>query len=206
MHRILLALLVLVATPGVASASLESFLSSVNAQARVDLPGFHATVSAQFDSRCHRWRQCFGWYRPPRMLSWSSRSGRWPSNPPRWFSRPTRPTRAKAGASSRRNSGSIPAPANFTHSRMGTSCTAILRRGAPTRKKAKERRRGTSNYRRRHRSGDASSDEAWMPSLVKGCHFIISACSPLLCLTLPACTTPLISSLHRVSSPPGDTT
>ncbi len=48
MPRILLALLVLVATPGVASASLDSFLSSVNAQARVDLPGFHATVSAQF--------------------------------------------------------------------------------------------------------------------------------------------------------------
>ncbi len=48
MHRILLALFILVATPGVASASLDSFLSSVNAQARVDLPGFHATVSAQF--------------------------------------------------------------------------------------------------------------------------------------------------------------
>jgi hypothetical protein len=40
--------LVLVSLPGVAAASLDHFLSSVNAQARVDLPGFHATVSAQF--------------------------------------------------------------------------------------------------------------------------------------------------------------
>ena len=50
MHRILLALLVLVlvAAPGVASATLDSFLSSVNVQARADLPGFHAKVSAQF--------------------------------------------------------------------------------------------------------------------------------------------------------------
>jgi hypothetical protein len=50
MHRIVLTLLVaiLVTAPGIASASLDSFLSSVNAQARVDLPGFHAKVSAQF--------------------------------------------------------------------------------------------------------------------------------------------------------------
>jgi hypothetical protein len=50
MVRILLAVLVLMlaALPGVAAASLDTFLSSVNAQARVDLPGFHATVSAQF--------------------------------------------------------------------------------------------------------------------------------------------------------------
>ena len=50
MHRSVLALLVvvLVTAPGIASASLDSFLGSVNAQARVDLPGFHATVSAQF--------------------------------------------------------------------------------------------------------------------------------------------------------------
>jgi hypothetical protein len=48
MHRIVLAVLLLVAAPGVASATLDSFLSSVNVQARADLPGFHATVSAQF--------------------------------------------------------------------------------------------------------------------------------------------------------------
>jgi hypothetical protein len=50
MHRMRLAVLlvVFVAVPGVAAASLDSFLGSVNAQARVDLPGFHATVSAQF--------------------------------------------------------------------------------------------------------------------------------------------------------------
>jgi len=50
MVRILLAVLVLMlaALPGIAAASLDSFLGSVNAQARVDLPGFHATVSAQF--------------------------------------------------------------------------------------------------------------------------------------------------------------
>jgi len=50
MHRIVLTLLVaiLVTVPGVAAASLDSFLGSVNAQARVDLPGFHAKVSAQF--------------------------------------------------------------------------------------------------------------------------------------------------------------
>jgi hypothetical protein len=50
MPRIVLVVLVLVfvAAPGVASATLDGFLSSVNAQARVDLPGFHATVSAQF--------------------------------------------------------------------------------------------------------------------------------------------------------------
>jgi len=48
MHRIVLAVLVVVAAPGVASATLDSFLSSVNVQARADLPGFHAKVSAQF--------------------------------------------------------------------------------------------------------------------------------------------------------------
>jgi len=50
MSRILLVilLLVLVGAPAVASASLDSFLSSVNVQARADLPGFHAKVSAQF--------------------------------------------------------------------------------------------------------------------------------------------------------------
>ena len=48
MHRIVLAVLLLVAAPGVASATLDSFLSSVNVQARADLPGFHAKVSAQF--------------------------------------------------------------------------------------------------------------------------------------------------------------
>ena len=47
-HRIVLAVLLLVAAPGVASATLDSFLSSVNVQARADLPGFHAKVSAQF--------------------------------------------------------------------------------------------------------------------------------------------------------------
>ncbi len=50
MHRIVLVALAfaLVVVPGVATASLDSFLSSVNVQARADLPGFHATVSAQF--------------------------------------------------------------------------------------------------------------------------------------------------------------
>jgi hypothetical protein len=50
MHRIVLALFVfvLVTAPEVASASLDSFLGSVNVQARADLPGFHAKVSAQF--------------------------------------------------------------------------------------------------------------------------------------------------------------
>ena len=50
MVRVMLAVLFLMvaALPGVAAASLDSFLGSVNAQARVDLPGFHATVSAQF--------------------------------------------------------------------------------------------------------------------------------------------------------------
>ncbi len=50
MHRIVLAILVVIlaAAPGIASASLDSFLSSVNVQARADLPGFHAKVSAQF--------------------------------------------------------------------------------------------------------------------------------------------------------------
>jgi hypothetical protein len=50
MHRIVLAVLVvvLVAAPGIASASLDRFLGSVNVQARADLPGFHAKVSAQF--------------------------------------------------------------------------------------------------------------------------------------------------------------
>ena len=49
MPRILLVLvLALVSVPGLAAASLDSFLSNVNVQARADLPGFHATVSAQF--------------------------------------------------------------------------------------------------------------------------------------------------------------
>jgi hypothetical protein len=50
MSRILLValLLALVGVPGLAAASLDSFLNSVNVQARADLPGFHAKVSAQF--------------------------------------------------------------------------------------------------------------------------------------------------------------
>lgn len=50
MSRILLLvlLLALVGAPGLAAASLDSFLGSVNVQARADLPGFHAKVSAQF--------------------------------------------------------------------------------------------------------------------------------------------------------------
>ncbi len=41
-------LLVLVGVPAVVSASLDSFLSNVNIQARADLPGFSLTVSTQF--------------------------------------------------------------------------------------------------------------------------------------------------------------
>jgi hypothetical protein len=50
MRRTVFALIVLVlaSAPGIASASLDSFLGSVNVQARADLPGFHAKVSAQF--------------------------------------------------------------------------------------------------------------------------------------------------------------
>jgi hypothetical protein len=50
MHRIILAglLVIFVAVPAVAAASLDSFLNSVNVQAQADLPGFHARVSAQF--------------------------------------------------------------------------------------------------------------------------------------------------------------
>ena len=50
MHRTVLALLVLVlvTAPGVASATLDSFLSNVNVQAQADLAGFYAKVSAQF--------------------------------------------------------------------------------------------------------------------------------------------------------------
>ncbi len=49
-HRLLLTLLLLllVGAPGLASASLDDFLRSVNVQARADLPGFHVKVSAQF--------------------------------------------------------------------------------------------------------------------------------------------------------------
>jgi hypothetical protein len=45
---VVILLLVLVGAPGVASASLDDFLSHVNAQARVDLPGFSLQVSTQF--------------------------------------------------------------------------------------------------------------------------------------------------------------
>jgi hypothetical protein len=38
----------LLVTPPVANASLESFLDSVNVQARADLPGFSMKVAAQF--------------------------------------------------------------------------------------------------------------------------------------------------------------
>jgi hypothetical protein len=50
MARLILALLllVLVGVPAVASATLESFLSNVNVQARADLPGFSLKVSTQF--------------------------------------------------------------------------------------------------------------------------------------------------------------
>ena len=50
MPRIILVVLLLVvaSVPGVASASLDSFLSSVNVQARADLPGFSLQVSTQF--------------------------------------------------------------------------------------------------------------------------------------------------------------
>lgn len=49
MSRILFAvLLVLFGVPAIATASLDSFLGNVNVQARADLPGFSAKVSAQF--------------------------------------------------------------------------------------------------------------------------------------------------------------
>ena len=50
MHRIMFAVLLglCVGLPGVAAASLDSFLGGVNVQARADLLGFHAKVSAQF--------------------------------------------------------------------------------------------------------------------------------------------------------------
>ncbi len=48
MHRILILILVLVGMPGMASASLDDFLGRVNAQARVDLPGFSLQVGTQF--------------------------------------------------------------------------------------------------------------------------------------------------------------
>jgi hypothetical protein len=50
MHRIMVLILfiVLVGMPGIATASLDDFMGRVNVQARADLPGFHATVSAQF--------------------------------------------------------------------------------------------------------------------------------------------------------------
>ena len=48
MHGIIFLLLVLVAMPGIAAASLDDFMGRVNAQARVDLPGFSVQVGAQF--------------------------------------------------------------------------------------------------------------------------------------------------------------
>jgi hypothetical protein len=50
MARLILAvlLLVLLGAPVVASATLDSFLSNVNVQARADLPGFSVKVSTQF--------------------------------------------------------------------------------------------------------------------------------------------------------------
>jgi hypothetical protein len=50
MHRnmVLILLLVLAGMPGLAAASLDDFLRHVNAQARVDLPGFSLQVGAQF--------------------------------------------------------------------------------------------------------------------------------------------------------------
>jgi hypothetical protein len=46
--KVLILLLVLVGMPAIAAASLDDFLGSVNAQARVDLPGFSLQVGAQF--------------------------------------------------------------------------------------------------------------------------------------------------------------
>ena len=50
MHRIIvmILLLVLVGMPGSAAASLDDFLRHVNAQARLDLPGFSLQVGTQF--------------------------------------------------------------------------------------------------------------------------------------------------------------
>ena len=50
MNRIILATLMLVLFCGqaIAGGGLDGFLSNVNVQARADLPGFSATVSAQF--------------------------------------------------------------------------------------------------------------------------------------------------------------
>lgn len=48
MLRVLIPLLVLVGMPGIAAASLDDFMGRVNAQARVDLPGFSVQVGAQF--------------------------------------------------------------------------------------------------------------------------------------------------------------
>ena len=50
MNRILLAALMCIpcSAPAFAAGGLEGFLANLNAQARVDLPGFSAKVSAQF--------------------------------------------------------------------------------------------------------------------------------------------------------------
>jgi len=48
MFRIFILLLVLAGMPGIAAASLDDFMGRVNAQARVDLPGFSLQVSTQF--------------------------------------------------------------------------------------------------------------------------------------------------------------
>jgi hypothetical protein len=48
MRRIIILVLVLVGVPAIAAASLDDFMSRVNAQARVDLPGFSLQVGTQF--------------------------------------------------------------------------------------------------------------------------------------------------------------
>jgi len=140
MHRFVLAVLVLVSSlrPGSASATLDSFLSSVNVQAAADLPGFHAKVSASSASLCRRSsgaRDGGDSRRPP---SWSSNWGRWPTGP--------RDRRAdlpdaqgqRVGVIAK-NSGSSRASRSSTPSRTGTSCMALLRRSSAGQGKGKGR-------------------------------------------------------------------
>lgn len=48
MRRLIFLVLVLIGVPAIAAASLDDFMSRVNAQARVDLPGFSLQVGTQF--------------------------------------------------------------------------------------------------------------------------------------------------------------
>ncbi len=147
MHRIVVALLlfVLVGTPGVASASLDSFLSSVNVQARADLPGFHAKVSAQFGVPVPQVEAVLAKVATPADAFMVFQLGQMAHRPPETVVHTYQTHKGKGWGVIAKELGIKPGSRSSTPSRTGTSC--LVRRQAMGQERARGRGKGIRSKR-----------------------------------------------------------